>query len=60
MLPLSYFHSSLTVLQPIRKWAARFDLGFSTSVPVLEFKLEDIHFIDDECKYPPSLSLFRR
>ncbi|KAF5383988.1 hypothetical protein D9757_006955 [Collybiopsis confluens] len=34
--------------QPIRKYFARFALGFSNTVPVLDFKQEDVHFIGDE------------
>ncbi|KAI0321268.1 RNA dependent RNA polymerase-domain-containing protein [Amylostereum chailletii] len=33
--------------QPIAKWTTRFDLGLSTSVPVLKFKPENVHFIED-------------
>ncbi|KAI0033844.1 RNA dependent RNA polymerase-domain-containing protein [Vararia minispora EC-137] len=38
---------SLNSSQPISKWVTRFDLGTSTSVPVLEFMPENIFFIDD-------------
>ncbi|KAF8640931.1 hypothetical protein AX17_000578 [Amanita inopinata Kibby_2008] len=34
--------------QPISKWSARFALGLSNSVPVLEFQSEYILFIEDE------------
>jgi RNA-dependent RNA polymerase len=34
-------------MQPISKWATRFDLGTSTSVPVLEFQPDNIVFIED-------------
>ncbi|KAH9176853.1 RNA dependent RNA polymerase-domain-containing protein [Lactarius sanguifluus] len=33
--------------QPMGKWLARFDLGLSTSVPVLRFEPENIQFIPD-------------
>ncbi|KAG6883508.1 hypothetical protein C0993_005764 [Termitomyces sp. T159_Od127] len=33
--------------QPINKYATRFALAFSTSIPVLEFKEENINFIPD-------------
>ncbi|KAF9071993.1 RNA dependent RNA polymerase-domain-containing protein [Rhodocollybia butyracea] len=38
---------SLNSRQPIRKFFARYALGFSNSVPVLEFPEENIHSIDD-------------
>ncbi|TBU58167.1 RNA dependent RNA polymerase-domain-containing protein [Dichomitus squalens] len=34
--------------QPISKWATRFDLGFSVSVPVISIALENMHFMKDE------------
>ncbi|KAH8094650.1 RNA dependent RNA polymerase-domain-containing protein [Cristinia sonorae] len=34
--------------QSVNKWIARFDLGLSTSVPVLKFEAENIHFLEDE------------
>ncbi|KAF5385050.1 hypothetical protein D9615_001000 [Tricholomella constricta] len=33
--------------QPISKWSTRFSLAFSTSVPAIEFKEDNIFFIDD-------------
>ncbi|KAH9043657.1 RNA dependent RNA polymerase-domain-containing protein [Lactarius pseudohatsudake] len=33
--------------QPMGKWLARFDLGLSTSVPVLRFEPDNIQFIPD-------------
>ena len=36
-------------LQPLSKWATRFDLGLSTTVPVLEFEPGNISFIPDIC-----------
>ncbi|TFY58923.1 hypothetical protein EVG20_g7977, partial [Dentipellis fragilis] len=33
--------------QPISKWVTRFDLGFSTSIPVLQFAPANIFFIED-------------
>ena len=35
------------VIQPISKWATRFDLGLSTSIPVLEFAADDVDYIED-------------
>jgi RNA-dependent RNA polymerase len=40
----------LTYFQAMQKWAARFDLGLSPSVPVVEFKPQNITLIDDDCK----------
>ena len=34
----------------MQKWAARFDLGLSPSVPVVEFEPCNIIFIDDDCE----------
>jgi len=34
----------------MQKWAARFDLGLSPSVPVVEFKPHNITLIDDDCE----------
>ncbi|THH18623.1 hypothetical protein EW146_g2394 [Bondarzewia mesenterica] len=42
-----YNSLSLNNKQPISKWAARFDLGLSTSTPVLQFSPENIIFIPD-------------
>ncbi|KAF8273854.1 RNA dependent RNA polymerase-domain-containing protein [Lactarius quietus] len=33
--------------QPMKKWFSRFDLGLSTSVPVLRFEPDNIKFISD-------------
>ncbi|KAI0088874.1 RNA dependent RNA polymerase-domain-containing protein [Irpex rosettiformis] len=33
--------------QKINKWTTRFDLGLSTSIPILEFKPENMTIIDD-------------
>ncbi|KAI0341433.1 hypothetical protein BDW22DRAFT_303425 [Trametopsis cervina] len=33
--------------QKVNKWAARFDLGLSTSIPILQLEPEDISIIDD-------------
>lgn len=43
----------LTIAQPVAKWATRFDLGLSTSVPVLRFAPGSIAMEDDkrECLY---------
>ncbi|KAG5639652.1 hypothetical protein H0H81_008813 [Sphagnurus paluster] len=43
------WHNSLglNVDQPIAKWSTRFALAFSSSMPVLEFKEENMLFIDD-------------
>ncbi|KAI9454917.1 RNA dependent RNA polymerase-domain-containing protein [Lactarius psammicola] len=38
---------SLNMNQPMGKWLARFDLGLSTSVPVLRFDPKNIEFISD-------------
>lgn len=38
---------SLNMNQPMNKWLARFDLGLSTSVPVLRFEPKNIEFISD-------------
>ena len=35
-------------MQPVSKWATRFDLGFSISVPVLSILPENTHFMEDE------------
>ncbi|KAI0684509.1 RNA dependent RNA polymerase-domain-containing protein [Cytidiella melzeri] len=35
--------------QKISKWTTRFDLALSTSVPILQFKPENICIIDDVC-----------
>ena len=40
----------LIYFQAMQKWAARFDLGLSPSVPVVEFKPQNITLIDDDCK----------
>ena len=49
------FYSQLTfltsLLQPMGKWLARFDLGLSTSVPVLLFEPKNIEFIEDIGQY---------
>ncbi|PFH49062.1 hypothetical protein AMATHDRAFT_64002 [Amanita thiersii Skay4041] len=39
---------ALNKSQPISKWSARFALGVSTSIPVLEFQEDHIVFIPDE------------
>jgi hypothetical protein len=45
----------LPSFQAIKKWAARFDLGLSPSVPVVEFKPKNITLIDDDCELCPTL-----
>ena len=35
----------------MNKWFSRFDLGLSTSVPVLRFEPENIEFIPDIGQY---------
>ncbi|TFK56389.1 hypothetical protein OE88DRAFT_1619977 [Heliocybe sulcata] len=39
---------AMNAKQPISKYTTRFALGFSTSVPVLEFEARNIHFIPDQ------------
>lgn len=41
--------------QKISKWIARFDLGLSTSVPVLQFDAAHVFIIEDQCMYPNAL-----
>ncbi|VDB86203.1 unnamed protein product [Peniophora sp. CBMAI 1063] len=38
---------ALNYRQALSKWATRFDLGLSTSIPVLEFDEENIDYIED-------------
>ncbi|TCD64750.1 hypothetical protein EIP91_003672 [Steccherinum ochraceum] len=47
-LILWYNPMDLNGNQPVNKWIARFDLGLSTSVPVLCFAPENIFYLDDE------------
>lgn len=35
------------VMQPISKWCTRFSIGFSTSIPVLEFRQQNVEILAD-------------
>ncbi len=37
--------------KPVMKWSTRFDLGLSTSIPVLRFAPENVLPLDDECGF---------
>ncbi|EMD32601.1 hypothetical protein CERSUDRAFT_126709 [Gelatoporia subvermispora B] len=42
--------------QATSKWITRFDLGFSTTVPVIQFSPDNIFYIEDQCApYPAHL-----
>jgi len=56
---MCYFQSTALThfLHPMNKWLSRFDLGLSTSVPVLRFEPENIEFIPDIGQYMPSFAM---
>lgn len=49
---LNYLKLKAAIYQPTSKWATRFALALSTSVPAAIFAPDNVHYIPDICNYP--------